>query len=392
MGETRLRDAPRTQASVWPVRLVFLMEAVVIGAWLPRIPDIKLALDLGAGELGLALTGMPAGSLIGFMVAPRFAAVLGLRRACMFAGALFALSFMPLAFAGSGVLLFAVLALCGLTVALVEVAMNSKAGEVEAVTGKRVMSQCHGFWSIGAVVGALLGGAIAQAGISPAMQFLVLNPVLAAVAFGVAVAMSPDATLTGESTVGFIVLPPLALVPLCLLPVGIMGLEGAVIDWSAIFVREVLEGEPIAAASAFAAFSTMMAIMRLTGDALAERFGARRVVLAAALAAAGGVALFAVSPNLPVLLIAATMMGAGCGPVYPLAMSAAAAAPGRSAEANVAAMSFIAFAVFLAGPPLMGGLTELFDLRTAFAILVPAALASAALSGTLKFHDDRARR
>ncbi len=369
-------------AGLWSVRLVFLVEAITFGTWLPRIPDVKEGLGLEAGELGLALAGLPAGSLVGFMVAARFAQALGLRKACMVAGAAFALFFVPLSIVNSLIGLFLVLVLCGLGVALIEVAMSSKAGQIEKTSGRRIMSQCHGFWSIGSVVGALIGGAISQAGISPNLQFLLLNPLLAIAAIAVTWRMPPDppGEENGDEKVGFLVLPDKALVILCLVPVGIMALEGAVIDWSALFVREVLSGQPIVAAAAYAVFSTMMAIMRLSGDRLAERFGSEHVVRACAIVAAAGIVVFSLAPNLPILFVGAALMGTGVAPIFPLAVSAAAASPGRSPEANVAAASFIAFLVFFVSPPVMGGLIELFDLRVAFLLMLPGVLLTAMLA------------
>jgi MFS family permease len=377
---------------IWPVRLVFLVEGTIFGAWLPRIPDIKNALQLEAGQLGLALAGFPAGSLIGFLVAARFAHALGLRRACMIAGPVFALTFVFVGAAGSLLTFFIALSFCGIAVALMEVAMSSKAGQIENLMGRRIMSQCHGFWSIGSVIGALVGGFLSQAAVTPGTQFILLNPLLAGTAVVVAANMPNDPAITNDESAGFFVLPTKALWLLCLMPVGIMALEGAVMDWSALFVREVLAGEPFVAAAAYAVFSTMMAVLRLSGDRLAERFGSFTVVLVSSISAALGVAVFALAPSLQILLVGAALMGAGVAPVFPLAVSAAAASPGKSAEANVAAVSFIAFVVFLLSPPLMGGLAELLDLRKAFLFMVPLALGSTALSVALRYTDLRIDR
>ncbi len=372
-------------AGFWAIRFVFMMEAVVLGAWLPRIPDIKLALQMDAGTLGAVLVGLPVGTLIGFLVAARFAERVGLRRACMIAGSAFAMVFITVGMAPSPSLLFAALVLCGFAVALIEVAMNTKAGRLEKRSRRRIMSQCHGFWSIGTVVGAILGGLFAQAAVPAGIQFLLTNPLFAIAAYYAAWSMPVDEEKTEpEGRTSFFVLPARALIVLCLMPVGIMALEGAMMDWSAVFVREVLVGQPAEAAAAYAVFSTVMAVTRLAGDRLAERFGAAAVVFSSGLSAALGAALFAAAPNLALALVGSALAGFGVATVYPLAVSAAAAAPGKSPEANVAAVSFIAFSIFLAGPPLIGGLADVFGLRVALAILVPAALVSAALSGTVR--------
>jgi len=128
----------------------------------------------------------------------------------------------------------------------------------------------------------------------------------------------------------------------------------------------------------------LMAVTRLAGDRLAERFGAAAIVLVSSLSAALGATLFVSAPGFTVALVGAALAGFGVATVYPLAVSAAARAPGKSPEANVAAVSFIAFSVFLLAPPVIGGLADFFGLRIALAILVPAALASAALCHTVR--------
>lgn len=372
----------------WAIRFVFMMEAVTIGAWLPRIPDFKIALAIDDGVLGIILAALPAGTMIGFLVAARFAETVGLRSACMITGPGFAFSFILPGVASGPSGLFAALFVCGFIVALIEVAMNTEAGAIEKRAGRRIMSQCHGFWSIGTVVGAALGGLFAQAGVTPGWQFALLNPLFAIIALATAWMLPPDAKRQQDGhTARFFALPGRALFILCLMPVGIMALEGAMMDWSAVFVREILLGEPFDAATAYAVFAAMMAVTRLVGDRLADRFGAARVVLVSSLSAAIGAALFAAAPDLTIALIGAGLAGFGVATVYPLSVSAAAAAPGKSSEANVAAVSFIAFSVFLVGPPLIGGLADLFGLRTAIACLVPGALVAAALHGSVRMAD-----
>lgn len=374
--------ATRDSSGFWAIRFVFMVEAIIIGAWLVRIPDMKIALNLSDGVLGLCLVGLPVGTLIGFAIAAPITGKLGLRRACMIAGAAFAVSFMLPGFSTSAVMFFALLVVCGLTVAQIEVAMNSKAGQMEASFGRRIMTQCHGFWSIGTVVGALIGGGFAEIGVSMAVQFIVAGPFFVAAAWYAGARLPVDPPRPEEAASGsFFVLPEKGLILLCIMPVGIMALEGAMMDWSAVFVREVILGDPLAAATTYAVFSAMMAIARLAGDGLATRFGPVAVVFVSCMAAAVGMALFAFAPVFELTLLGAALTGLGVATVYPLAVSAAAAAPGKSREANVAAVSFIAFSAFLVGPPLIGGLAEIFDLRIALGLMVIAALGSATLSG-----------
>ncbi len=364
------------------------MEAVVLGAWLPRIPDIKNALFLSEGLLGLCLIGMPIGTLLGFSFAARLSRGFGLRKTCVWTGAAFAFAMILPTLAWSAPALFGALFVAGLAIAQIEIAMNAKAGQMEQAYGRRIMSQCHGYWSIGTVVGALAGGAFATFGVVPHWQMIVLAPGFALAAIWAGQRLPSEQGLVKRREPGRIfVLPALALLPLCALPIGIMAAEGSMMDWSAIFVRDVLAGDPFSAALAYGAFAGAMAVTRLAGDWLATRFGPVRIVVASCLAAAIGLGLFAAAPNLMVALIGAAFAGAGVATVYPLAMSAASAASsvsgGASAEDNVAAVAFISFTAFLMAPPIIGGVAELFSLRWALGLLVLAALVPLTLARSI---------
>ena len=336
---------------------------------------------LGEGVLGVCLVGMPIGTLVGFSFAARLSHRFGLRATCTWAGAGFAVVMIAPMIAWSATSLFVALFVVGLAMAQIEIAMNAKAGQMEQAYGRRIMSQCHGFWSIGTVIGALVGGVFAEFGVAPGWQAVVMAPLFASAAIGAARWLSVEATPGARRPPGRIfVLPPVALLPLCAMPIGIMATEGAMMDWSAVFVRDVLVGEPLAAASAYAAFAGAMAAMRLAGDFLATRYGPVRIVVVSCVTACAGIGLFATAPNIFVALIGALMTGAGVATVYPMAMSAASAAPGATGEENVASVAFISFSAFLLAPPAIGGLAELFGLRWALGLLTLAALVPVVLA------------
>lgn len=384
MGEAAAERQTRNPVPVtmWAIGVVFMTEAMVLGAWFPRIADVKRGLQLSDGVLGLCLVGLPVGTLLGFLIAPPLVRGLGPRRACAITGALFAISFLLPGLATSALTLFLALFFCGLAVAQIEVAMNTKAGHMEKASRRRIMSRCHGFWSIGSVIGALIGGGLAELGFNLMAQYMLLSPLFAFIAIAGAWHLPPDSPPAQqvERRSPLIVLPPLALVPLCLMPVGIMAVEGAVMDWSAVFVREYLIDDPMPAAIAYSLFAAAMAVTRFSGDWLAERFGPVRVVTVSCVFAIVGIGLFAFAPTIGQAYIGAALAGFGVATVYPLAVSAAAAAPGRSSEDNVAAISFIAFSAFLVSPPLIGAVAELTSLRWALAMLSLTAAASLLLA------------
>ena len=377
----------RTLSPATAIFAVFFLESSVLGHWIPRIPDVKARLGLDDADLGLALLCMPLGTLAGLALAPRLIEWTGLRGACRIFLPAWALLFALPAVAGSLVGLGAALALVGASVGMIETAMNTEAARQESASRRRLMSRCHGFWSLGSMVGALLGAAVAQAGVGVGVHFAVAMPAIALAGYLAASALpevpAPMSAATGNADAPLFRLPARAVLPLCLMPLGVMMVEGAFIDWSAVFAREALAASPLAVGVVYAAFSSVMAATRLGGDALATRFGDVAVARASAAAAALGIAGFALAPNVPVAFGFAALAGAGVATVYPLALVAVAARPGRSPTDNVAAMNMVSFSAFLLAPPLIGFLSEATGLRAALLALVPFAPATLALAGEL---------
>ncbi len=388
---------------------VFFFESSVLGQWIPRIPDIKNSLGLSDGGLGLALLMMPLGTLVGFSIAGRIIEMTGLRNACRIFLPLWAMLFLGPALAQNFVGLAIALVLSGLAIGMIETAMNTEAARIEKAAGKRLMSRCHGFWSLGTMFGALVGGAMAQYGLSVLTHFLLTLPLIAAAGYVAATALpklgkqsladtGPDAVIStdavpvgieghdsdeagdgGES--GLFRMPSRAIVLLCMMPLGIMMVEGAFIDWSAVFMRDVLAAGPWVIALTYSSFSLIMASVRLAGDTLATRFGDLLIVRVSGLAACVGIVLFALAPSVAWAFLAAALSGAGVAIVFPLAVSAAANRPGRTPADNVAALNMIAFSAFLVAPPLIGFMSEAFGLRTALLCLAPVAFMTFLLAG-----------
>ncbi len=359
---------------------VFFIESGVLGTWIPRIPDLKEKLSLSDGQLGLSLLALPLGTLIGLFVAARIIELLGsLRRACQVFLPLWALSFILPALAPSLWVFMAVLLVCGLTIGLVEVAMNTEADRLEQHFGKKIMSRCHGFWSLGSMVGALAGGVVAQFGVPIEIHFIMVMPLLAIAGFltssqlPVLNTVAKQKLQPGEKSALFR-LPSKAIALLCVMPIGIMLVEGAFIDWSAVFMRSILDASPLLIGITYSFFSIVMAAVRLSGDKIRDLFSEQLIVQVSGIAAAAGIALFSLSPNVVVAFLGAALSGMGVAIVYPLAITAAARRPGKSPADNVAAITMISFSAFLFAPPIIGFLSEMLNLRFALFCLAPCAL------------------
>jgi MFS family permease len=374
---------PAEPPRLLPLQLVFALNALGLSVWFPRIPDVKEALGLDVLTLAFCLFGMPVGTMLGFVTVPRVIRAIGTRRTVVWGGSIFLLAFIGPALAWSAPALGFALFLCGLTIASIEVSMNAKASQTERVIGRRIMTRCHAFWSFGTVIGALIAGVFAQRGIPFLTQQLVLQPLFAAATIWFGLRLIPDDPEPAEEEEpgrGF-ALPSTALVLMCLVPIGALLIEGAMMEWSALLMREWKGASPFVTAFAFSVFAVAMAFSRLTGDALAERFGTRAVILCSGASMAVGIVGFALAPGLWMSLPAAALTGAGAGNIYPLTMSIVGQLPGQRPEKNVATLALVAFTAFLVGPPLIGGLAHLIGLPWALAVLAPLGVAPLALVG-----------
>lgn len=369
--------------------LVFFLQPIAFGSWLPRIPDVQQALGLGPAGLAMVLLGLPAGTLLTLPFAGPLVGRIGARAAIMFGFALYAIAVSLPGFASNPVLLFVTLMLCGSTISFVELGLNVEADKVEKATGRLIMSKAHGFWSLGIMTGSIIGSALAAAGIEARWAILsvaVATFVVGPVAGRLVPDFGPDATATpsapGTRRLTGSRLPGWALLGVCFFVFGVTMTEGAMADWSAVFLREVL-GVGGEAGIGYSVFALFVATGRFGGDWAKSRLGAATLARGSVVLALVGIVILTLAPGLPVALLGFAVVGLGASVAFPLAVTAAADLDPARSSTNVATLSFIALLGFLVGPPLIGFIGQHVDLRVGVAALLPILAVSLVLSGRL---------
>lgn len=355
------------------VIIFFMLHGLIFASWIVRIPDVKAQLHLSDGELGLALLGAPVGAISGQFLVGWLLSKYGSKTITVAMAVAWCLIFPLLGLAPNMVVLMGVLFLSGLLTGGFDVAMNTQAALVEQRYGRPIMANFHGTWSVAGLIAAGIGGFLAGHQVAVEQHFLaVALLVLLVVAIAQRDLIVEERPTAGERH-SFALLPR-ALVPLGLLAFCVLLVEGAVGDWSAVYLREVLGSPPTEAAAAFVVFNLLMTIGRLTGDNLTLRLGPALMVRGGGLLALAGLLLFLLSPLPLVAICGCALIGAGLASPFPLVISAAARnaliPPGRA----IASMATIAYAGNLLGPPLIGGVAELVSLRGALSLLGLAAL------------------
>ena len=366
--ETAALFVPRPGRARLAVAIIFCLNGLALANWIARIPDVKQQLGLSDQRLGLVLLCVAAGALVAQPTVGWLIGRVGSRRMTTVMLIGFCLSVILPGLASDMLSLMGVLFVFGACNGGLDVAMNAQAALVEQRYARPIMSSFHGLWSIGGLVGASIGGLIATQGVSVRAHLFGVAIIAVTVAVLAARWLVVDDSVRHAAGPNF-ALPPRALVVLGLIAFGVLFCEGAIADWSAVYLREGLRSTPAVAATGFAVFSLLMAAGRLTGDALALRFGPAWVVRGGGALVALGIGVALVS-DVPIIAIAGFgMIGAGLACSFPLILSAAARTPGVAANTAIAAMATTGYTGFLVGPPLIGTVAEAVTLRGALGLL-----------------------
>ncbi len=366
-------QARREQIST---RIVFFIAGFGMAAWAPLVPYAKGRAGIDEGMLGLLLLCLGAGSMVAMPLTGALAGRYGCRAAIVLSSLLAAVALPLLATVSSFPLLAASLLLFGAGIGSLDVAMNIQAVIVERESGRTMMSGFHGLFSVGGIAGAAGMTWLLGLGASPLQA--VLGVVLGMV---VALAISARHLLSyGNKSAG----PAFALPHGIVLFLGVLCFilfltEGAVLDWSAVFLVTVHGMKESLAGLGYAAFATTMTVGRLTGDWFVRRFGPGKIVVAGALGAATGLLLATLVPSWEVALLGYALVGAGCSNIVPVLFSATGRQTVMPESVAIPAITTLGYAGILVGPAGIGFIAKVSSLPVAFGV-VAAMLVGVAVS------------
>jgi hypothetical protein len=273
----------------------------------------------------------------------------------------------------SAVAVFVALFIAGLLAGALEINLNVQTDRLEGQFGKSYMNRAHGMWSLGFFITALLGAGVRQLGWSIGLHLgLAVACVFVIGGYMMLGMTDAPARKTGhQGDTPRIAFPHWGLLPLCMIGIAAFLVEGAGIDWSGIYMRDVFAVEPFIGGLGLTLFSFFMAITRLGIDPIVERAGPRTVAITLLSLAILGALAVGFAPVPWMALAGFALMGAGCSAVYPLAVSAAAQRTDRPSAVNVAALGQVTFIVFFLAPPLLGFVAEYLGIRYSYMVILP---------------------
>lgn len=364
----------------------FFLYAFSLGGFYPRLAELQRSMAVTEGELGLGLIGAACGTLVSLSFAGRPVERIGHRRTLLVLMPLLPVFYALAAHARGPLSLFLCLLPAGLCIGAIELVVNLEADRVEHQRGRRIMNRAHAFWSFGFFGAGLLGALAARLAIPPQWQLAAVVPLT-----GLLVLLllgrfdgAPQRSGSSEEPAHHFARPTLAIMGLVLFSLSGLVLEGAGIDWSAIYMRDALGAAPFFGAMAVTCIAFIQGGTRYVADRFVERHSPSAIARTLLGVLGLGTLLVSVAPAAPLALLGFALMGVGTSVMFPLAMSAAARRTDRPAATNVAALAQISFVSFLLAPPLLGFVAEHWGIRWTFAIGLPLVLLSAALSSTLR--------
>lgn len=366
----------------WSVAAVFFVNGGLLGSWAPHVPLVKERLGLSDLDLGFALLLMAIGAVSTMVFTGVIVARFGSGPVTRVSIVAMAVGLPLIALAPSYGLLLPAAWLYGAGMGLSDVGMNTQAVAVETRIGRPIMSGLHGMFSLGGFVASAAGG-LALAAASPAAHAVgaaVVALLILAVALGGLLPGHEDKADPGAG----LKLPTRSVAVLSALTFVTFMTEGAMIDWTAVYLRDELLASPSLAAAGYAAFAAGMATGRFLGDAIRRGFSAvvlvRSGAAMAAAALAAGVAL-----GMPISTVATLLVtGLGLSNVVPVLFTAAGKAPGQPPAVGVAAVATTGYFGLLAGPPALSFVAEHVSLAAAFALLAAACACVALAAGSAR--------
>jgi MFS family permease len=400
IGSTTARRT-RRETTAWrnAVFVIFVLSGLALSSWVARIPGVRDSLHLTTAGVGLLLTVLSIGAILGLVVSAPILNRVGSRRGITLALCTVAIG-MILVGVGTTVVAFIPLvaiglALLGLGNGAVDVMMNVEGAAVEREIGKTVMPLLHAFFSLGTVVGAGIGAAAAALNIAVGWHLMGMAVLIAATAIVVVrwlplshepaepeAAPEPKRSIRSRLTESLSVWADWRLIAIGVVMLGMAFAEGSANDWIALATVDGHHQDNATGAIVLGVFVAAMTVGRVAGGPVVDRIGRVAAIRLTAGLGVVGLLIFIIGGPMWVVVIGTVLWGMGASLGFPLGMSAA-ADDTKHAAARVSAVATIGYCAFLVGPPLIGFLGQTFGILNAlyviFVLLVLSGLAAPAL-------------
>ncbi len=349
------------------VAAFFFIQGFVFASWASRIPDIQQRLQLNEAALGSVLFALPLGLMVSLPLSGWLVARFGSRKMVALAAPLYLFVLPLIGLVQQTWQLVAILFLFGMSGNLVNLANNTQAVGVEALYRRSIMSSLHGLWSLAGFSAAALGTYFISLTITPFWHFCVSGAIgiLLLLVF-YSYALPKDVQHEDQPLFAW---PDGNLLLLGLIGFCSMMCEGTMFDWSGIYFSKAVQAPRELTTLGYVAFMGTMAGGRFAGDWLVSRLGTKRLIQLNGLLIATGLLISVAFPYVITATLGFLLVGMGVSTIVPLVYSTAGKSKTMSAGVALAAVSSTSFLGFLLGPPLIGYIAEISNLRWSFGLV-----------------------
>jgi MFS family permease len=378
---------------------VFVSMGFLYGNWATLIPFIKQKFDLNDAELGLLLLCMPFGSTVTNPLATVLIQSFGMRWTTIFGVFFLAFAFALPFLIDNLAITAVVLVLVGSSEAITNIAMNTCVTNIENHEGINIMSTCHGMFSAGLMLGSVMASLLIGMHISPQIQCLLISSLIVLLALFIRPTInqiheekttnehrgggSPPEGLPSEAK---FVLPKGAFLLMICISLCTNVTEGSMADWTAVYMRDIVQTNAYAVGWGLAGYSMFMALGRFLGDNLIPKYGTNNMLKFGGIIAALGILLAVLLPNTATAIVGFAFVGAGVSCAAPILYGSAARIPNMAKGAGLATMNTFSIGGFLAGPVVIGFISKATSLPIAISVIAVLALLWSFLSGKVKLY------
>lgn len=354
----------------WAVSLLYFGMGLCFATWASRIPAIKTALQLSEGQLGSILFAVPVGQLLAMPFSGKLVTKFGSHKVLAIALFFYVLGLISLGIATEGWQLALGLFAYGLFGNFCNIAVNTQGVYTEGLFKKTLMGSFHGSWSLAGFVGALVGLIMLSFNISTLHHFIIMAVVIMVILFFnykflIRVKSKKEVT---EEKKGFSK-PDSALIWLGVIGFCCMASEGVMFDWSGVYFKEIVKAPGALVILGYTSFMVMMASGRFVGDKLVHRYGAQKILQISGCVISIGLFLAVAFPYIIPCTLAFMMVGIGVSSVVPTVYSLAGKNTTVPTSVALTIVSSVSFLGFLMGPPLIGYIAELTNLKYSFGLI-----------------------
>lgn len=371
------------------IAFFFGLAGLSFSSWAVRTPFLQEKLQLTKMDWGFLLLCPVFSSFAATLLSSFLIARFGSQRITPFAAYLVLIAITLIGFAPNVIFLACAFVVFGLGMGLIDIAMNDQAAALERLYQRSIMSSLHGIFSIGAMVGALFGGFVAKYHVTPGNHLLLVSLLLLAGVWLNRQHLLKDIDQVGESQEE--VKTPLFVVPkgklwiLGFVAAAAVFVEGAMADWSALFLKNMQASESVAALG-LAFFTGTMALGRLLGDRWVDYVGRIKAIQLGGVCSMLGM-LVALLSHTPIwAIVGFTLAGIGVSIIFPclLTLSDHVKPKGVSSSAAIASVAMMGYVMMLFGPPMIGFLAHLVGLHLSFIALLISSTVVVVLVGYSK--------